>query len=54
MRRNPCLHLSRCWAFSFRLVAIGIGFDAINGESAAAPLSRVLAQPIYRDALLLW
>jgi ABC-2 type transport system permease protein len=34
------------------LVAIGLGFDAINGEHNRRTLSRVLAQPIYRDALL--
>src|SRR5579883_3194538 len=30
-----------------------IGFDAINGEFNRRTMSRVLAQPIYRDALLL-
>ena len=35
------------------LVAIGLGFDAINGEYNRRTLSRILAQPIYRDALLL-
>jgi ABC-2 type transport system permease protein len=34
------------------LVAIGLGFDAINGEHNRRTLSRVLSQPIYRDALL--
>jgi ABC-2 type transport system permease protein len=34
------------------VVAIGLGFDAINGEHNRRTLSRVLAQPIYRDALL--
>jgi ABC-2 type transport system permease protein len=34
------------------LVAIGLGFDAINGEHNRRTLSRILAQPIYRDALL--
>jgi ABC-2 type transport system permease protein len=34
------------------LVAIGLGFDAVNGEHNRRTLSRVLAQPIYRDALL--
>ena len=33
-------------------MAIGLGFDAINGEYNRRTLSRVLAQPIYRDALL--
>src|SRR5207244_11356288 len=39
--------------FLIPLVAIAIGFDAINGEFTRRTLSRVLAQPIYRDALLL-
>jgi ABC-2 type transport system permease protein len=39
--------------FVIPLVAIGLGFDAINGEHNRRTLSRVLAQPIYRDALLM-
>jgi ABC-2 type transport system permease protein len=35
------------------LVAIALGFDAVGGEFNRRTLSRVLAQPIYRDALLL-
>ena len=35
------------------LVAIALGFDAINTEHARRTLSRILAQPIYRDALLM-
>jgi ABC-2 type transport system permease protein len=35
------------------IFAIVLGFDAINGEFSRRTLSRVLAQPIYRDALLL-
>lgn len=35
------------------LMAIGLGFDAINGEHNRRTLSRILSQPIYRDALLL-
>lgn len=35
------------------LIAIALGFDSINGEFNRRTLSRVLAQPIYRDALLL-
>ena len=33
-------------------MAIGLGFDAINGEHNRRTLSRILSQPIYRDALL--
>ena len=38
--------------FLIPLVAIALGFDAINGEFNRRTLSRILAQPIYRDALL--
>ena len=34
-------------------MAIGLGFDAVNGEHNRRTLSRILAQPIYRDALLI-
>src|ERR1044072_7801322 len=35
------------------VIAIALGFDAINAEFNQRTLSRLLAQPIYRDALLL-
>ena len=35
------------------LIAISLSFDSINGEFSRRTLSRVLAQPVYRDALLL-
>ena len=34
------------------LIAIALGFDSINGEFNRRTMSRVLAQPLYRDALL--
>jgi ABC-2 type transport system permease protein len=34
------------------LVAIGLGFDLVNSEYNQRTLSRILSQPIYRDALL--
>lgn len=40
-------------SFITPLVAIALGFDAVNGEFNRRTLSRILAQPIYRDALLL-
>jgi ABC-2 type transport system permease protein len=40
-------------SFLIPLVAIALAFDAINGEFNRRTLSRILAQPIYRDALLL-
>lgn len=39
-------------AFLVPLIAIALAFDAINGEFNRRTLPRVLAQPIYRDALL--
>jgi len=35
------------------LIAIALSFDSINGEFNRRTLSRLLAQPVYRDALLL-
>jgi len=34
------------------VMAIGLGFDAVNSEYNRRTLSRILSQPIYRDALL--
>lgn len=39
--------------FLVPIIAIGLGFDSVNSEFGRRTLSRVLAQPIYRDALLL-
>ncbi|MEZ5831273.1 MAG: ABC transporter permease [Dongiaceae bacterium] len=39
--------------FLVPLAAIALGFDAINTEHTRRTLSRVVAQPIYRDALLM-
>src|SRR5258707_1501131 len=38
--------------FVIPVIAIGLGFDAINGEHNRRTLSRILDQPIYPDALL--
>ena len=51
--RGPLPSFASVLAFLVPLVAIGLGFDAVNGEFNRRTLSRVLAQPIYRDALLL-
>ncbi len=40
-------------SFLIPLVAIALAFDAVNGEYNRRTLSRVLAQPIYRDAVLM-
>jgi ABC-2 type transport system permease protein len=39
-------------SFLVPLLAITLAFDSINGEFNQGTLSRVLSQPIYRDALL--
>jgi len=38
--------------FLWPLLAIALGFDAVNGEFNRRTMSRILAQPIYRDAVL--
>jgi ABC-2 type transport system permease protein len=38
--------------FLLPLVAIALAFDAVNGEFGRRTMSRILAQPIYRDAVL--
>jgi ABC-2 type transport system permease protein len=38
--------------FLIPLMAIALGFDAVNGEHNGRTMSRILSQPIYRDALL--
>jgi ABC-2 type transport system permease protein len=51
--RDPLPSFVSVLAFLVPLMAIGLGFDGVNGELNRRTLSRVLAQPIYRDALLL-
>jgi ABC-2 type transport system permease protein len=53
MAQDPLPSFISLLGFLIPLVAIAIGFDAINGEFNRRTMSRVLAQPIYRDALLL-
>ena len=50
--RFRCRRSSSFLGFLVPLMAIGLGFDAVNGEHNRRTLSRILAQPIYRDALL--
>ena len=40
-------------AFFIPLIAIALAFDSVNSEFTRRTLSRILAQPIYRDALLM-
>jgi ABC-2 type transport system permease protein len=39
--------------FLMPLVGIALAFDTVNGEHLRRTMSRVLAQPIYRDAVLM-
>ncbi len=50
--RDPLPAFVGFLGFLVPLVAIALGFDAVNGEFNRRTMSRLLAQPIYRDALL--
>ncbi len=50
--REPLPSFVSFLSFLVPLMAIGLGFDAVNGEHSRRTLSRILSQPIYRDALL--
>ncbi|MGI0526743.1 ABC transporter permease subunit [Rhizobium giardinii] len=50
--REPLPSFAAFLGFLLPLVAIALGFDAVNGEYARRTMSRLLAQPIYRDAVL--
>jgi ABC-2 type transport system permease protein len=50
--RDPLPSFVAFLSFLVPLMAIGLGFDAVNGEHNRRTLSRILSQPIYRDALL--
>jgi len=51
--REPLPSFVLFLGFLVPIVSIALGFDSINGEHARRTLSRLLAQPIYRDALLI-
>lgn len=53
LARDPLPSFVVFLGFLVPLVSIALGFDAVNGEHSRRTLSRVLAQPIYRDALLI-
>jgi ABC-2 type transport system permease protein len=50
--REPLPSFVSFLSFLVPLMAIGLGFDSVNGEHNRRTLSRILSQPIYRDALL--
>jgi ABC-2 type transport system permease protein len=51
--RDPLPSFVLVLDFLIPLIAIALAFDSVNGEFNRRTLSRLLAQPIYRDALLL-
>jgi ABC-2 type transport system permease protein len=53
MAQDPLPSFIALLGFLVPLVAIALGFDAVNGEFSRRTMSRILAQPIYRDALLI-
>jgi len=50
--REPVPSFVSFLGFLVPLAGIALGFDAINSEHDRRTLSRILAQPIYRDALI--
>jgi len=51
--KDPLPSFVSLLSFLVPLVAISLGFDLVNAEFTKRTLSRVMAQPIYRDALLM-
>lgn len=51
--RDPLPAFAGFLGFLVPLVAIALAFDVVNAEFSNRTVSRVLSQPIYRDALLL-
>lgn len=51
--REPLPSFVAFLGFLVPIIAIALGFDAINSEHNRGTLSRLLSQPIYRDALLI-
>jgi ABC-2 type transport system permease protein len=50
--QRPLPSFAGLLSFLIPILAIGLGFDSVNSEFNRRTLSRILAQPIYRDALL--
>src|SRR5205823_13752161 len=53
LAQDPLPSFIALLGFLIPIVAIALAFDAVNGEFNRRTMSRILAQPIYRDALLL-
>ena len=50
--REPFPSFVNFLGFVVPIVGIALGFDAVNSEYQRRTMSRLLAQPIYRDALV--
>jgi ABC-2 type transport system permease protein len=50
--KSPLTSFAAFLGFLLPLISIALAFDAINGEYNRRTMSRLLAQPIYRDAVL--
>ncbi|MGH7088752.1 MAG: ABC transporter permease, partial [Stellaceae bacterium] len=50
--REPLLPFFEVLGFLVPLIAIALAFDSVNSEFNRRTMSRLLEQPIYRDALL--
>ena len=50
--KEPLPSFLTFFVFFVPIVGISLGFDAINNEKNTGTLSRLLAQPIYRDAVI--
>ncbi len=51
--RDPVPSMMSLLGFLIPIGAITLGFNSVNSERNRRTLSRILAQPIYRDALLI-
>jgi ABC-2 type transport system permease protein len=50
--QSSILSLLGILGFFIPVMSIALGFDSVNGEYNRRTMSRILSQPIYRDALL--
>ena len=53
LAKDPFPSFVQFLSFLVPLIAIALAFDAVNSEFNQHTLARILAQPIYRDALLM-
>lgn len=51
--RESLFPLYSALSFLLPIFAIGLAFDSVNGEFSRRTMSRILSQPVYRDAVLL-